>query len=177
MTLVAPYDHADVIAGQGTLARELLQDVSALDVLVAPVGGGGLLAGCALAGAHRDGLQIIGVDPAAIPKTQRSLAAGERVRFPAAATIADAQRTLTPGALTFPILRKRGARMLTVTDDELRSAMRFALDELGVVCEPSGAAGLAAVLSGALAADGARVGVVLSGSNIDARSFARTVET
>jgi threonine dehydratase len=172
MTLIAPYDHREVIAGQGTAARELLQDAPALDVLIAPLGGGGLLAGCALAAAERETVQIVGVDPAALAKTAPSLTAGRPVGVPTADTIADAQRATAPGALTFPILQKRRARILTVDDDQLRAAMRFAFHELGVVCEPSGAAALAAVLSRALAGEAARIGLVLSGSNISVTRFA-----
>lgn len=172
MILIPPYDHADVIAGQGTVARELLQDASGLTHLLAPVGGGGLLAGCAVAAAHLGHLQVVGVEPRTVPKTSRSLALGKPVPVPAGHTLADALRATVPGSVTFPVLRELGARTVTVDDRDLRAAMRLAFDELGLVCEPSGAAALAAVMSGAFGGDRTRLGLVLSGSNIDVDGFA-----
>jgi threonine dehydratase len=120
----------------------------------------------------RESLEIIGVETAAIPKTTASVVAGRRVVCPPADTIADALRATTPGALTFPILRDRDARIVSVVDDELRRTMRFAFEEHGVVCEPSGAAALAAVLEGDRISGPRRIGLVLSGSNVDAARFA-----
>lgn len=175
-TLLPPYDDPYVIAGQGTVALELCEDVPALDVLLAPVGGGGLLSGCALAAtALAPGIAIYGVEPEAGDDFARSIARGERVEIAVPDTIADGQQTTQPGELTFPIVARLCAGILTVSDDELRAAMRFAFERLKIVLEPSGACALAALLSEKLDARGKRVGVVLSGGNVDAARYASII--
>jgi threonine dehydratase len=175
-TLVPPYDDPAIIAGQGTVALELLEDVPDLDVLLVCTGGGGLLAGCALAAtALRPGIAVYGVEPAAGDDFARSIAAGARVEIPVPDTIADGQQTTSPGELTFPIVQRLCAGILTVTDDELRGAMRFAFERLKLVMEPSGASALAALLSGKLDVTGRRVGVVVSGGNVDPARYAEII--
>jgi threonine dehydratase len=173
LTLIPPYEHPDVIAGQGTAALELLDEVDGLDVVVAPVGGGGLIAGTATAAKGlRPDIRIVGVEPTDGDDTRRSLAAGERVRIPVPRTIADGQAADIPGELTFSVNRRLVDEIVLVTDDQIRDAMRFAFDRLKIVLEPSGATGLAAVLTGQL---GGRVGVILSGGNIDTARFAEVL--
>jgi threonine dehydratase len=175
-TLVPPFDDPAIVAGQGTVALELLEEVPDLDVLLVCTGGGGLLAGCALAAtALRPGIEIYGVEPEAGDDFAQSLARGERVEIPVPDTIADGQRTTSPGEITFPIAQRLCAGVLTVSDDELRAAMRFAFERLKLVVEPSGAAALAALLAGKLDARGRRVGVVISGGNVDAAMYAATI--
>jgi len=161
---VPPYDHPLVAAGQGTAALELLEDVGALDRFYAPVSGGGLMAGCAtVVHALQPDAEIVGVEPADGDDTARSLAAGERVAVPPPRTIADGLRVRRPGALTFEVVRRLVSRIELVTDDALRDAMGWALDELRLVLEPSGAASLAV----ALREGRGRCGVLLSGGNVD----------
>jgi threonine dehydratase len=168
MTLIPPYDHADVMAGQGTAALELLHDVPDLDLLVVCVGGGGLISGCATAAkALRPGIRVIGVEPEAGNDTQRSLAAGEIVRIDVPRTIADGAQTQASGKLTFPIIRAQVERIVTVTDAQLVDAMRFFAERMKLVVEPTGALAAAALLSGALDCKGQRVGVIVSGGNVD----------
>jgi threonine dehydratase len=175
-TLVPPYDDPAIIAGQGTVALELLEDVPDLDVLLVCTGGGGLLAGCALAAtARRPAIAIYGVEPAAGDDFARSIAAGARVEIPVPETIADGQQTTSPGEITFPIVRRLCAGILTVTDDELRGAMRFAFERLKLVMEPSGASALAALLGGKLDVGGRRVGVIISGGNVDPARYAEII--
>jgi threo-3-hydroxy-L-aspartate ammonia-lyase len=137
LALVPPFDHELVMAGQGTAALELLQDVPDLDVLVTPVGGGGLLSGTAIAA---DGREVWGVEPEAGDDVRRSLESGERVRIDVPRTIADGLQTTAVGELPFPILRERVAGIVTVSDAELVEAMRFVFERLKLVVEPSGAA-------------------------------------
>ncbi len=175
-TLVPPFDDAAIVAGQGTVALELLEDVPELDVLLVCTGGGGLLAGCAIAAkALRPEIAVYGVEPAAGDDFARSLALGERIEIPVPDTIADGQQTTSPGALTFPIVRRLCAGIVTVTDEELREAMRFAFERLKLVMEPSGASALAALLSEKIALRGSRVGVVVSGGNVDAARYAAII--
>ncbi|MCS7477149.1 pyridoxal-phosphate dependent enzyme [Umezawaea endophytica] len=172
MTLIPPYDHPDVIAGQGTIALELLDEVGELDLLVVPVGGGGLIAGCALAVADRRlSTRVVGVEPAAGDDTKRSLEAGHRVAIEVPRTIADGQAASTPGELTFAVNRRLVDRVVVVTDDQIRAAMRFAFERLKLVLEPSGASALAAVMSSAVHPLPARVGVIISGGNVDVNRF------
>lgn len=181
LTLVPPYDHRDVIAGQGTVALELLADVGPLDALVAPLGGGGLLAGCALAArALCPPILLYGVEPATGDDGRQSLEQGRIVRITTPRTIADGAQTLHLGELTFPIIRSEVSAVLTATDDELVTAMRLAAQTLKIVIEPTAALGLAAVLFGKvpLGVSGggpARIGVVLSGGNIDLERYGRLV--
>jgi threo-3-hydroxy-L-aspartate ammonia-lyase len=170
-TLVPPFDHPLVIAGQGTAALELLEDAGPLDTLLAPVGGGGLVAGCATVAAALDPkIRVIGVEPEAGDDTRRSLAAGRRIEIPIPRTIADGQQISRPGALTFPIVQRLVSEVVLVSDDELVDAMRFAFDRLKIVLEPSGACGLAAVMTRRVDA-GARCGVILSGGNVGLERF------
>lgn len=172
-TLVPPYDDPAIIAGQGTTALELLEDVPELDALLVPVGGGGLLAGCALAATElRGDIELYGVEPAAGDDFARSFASGERIEIPVPETIADGQQTTSPGTLTFPIVRRLCAGFLTVSDDDIRTTMRFAFERLKLVLEPSGASALAALVAGRFEPRGRRVGVVLSGGNVDAARYA-----
>jgi threonine dehydratase len=172
-TLVPPYDDPAIIAGQGTAALELLQEAPDLDVLLVCTGGGGLLAGCAVAAAElRAGIAIYGVEPEAGDDFAQSFARGERVTIPVPRTIADGQQTVSPGELTFPIVRRLCAGILTVSDDDLRAAMRFAFERLKLVVEPSGAAALAALLSAKVDVVGKRVGIILSGGNVDPVRYA-----
>jgi threonine dehydratase len=174
--LVPPFDDPRIIAGQGTAALELIEDVGALDVLLVPLSGGGLLAGSALAATGlAPGIAVYGVEPAAGDDWVRSLAAGERVTIPVPDTIADGLQTTAPGELTFPIVRALCAGVVTVSDDELCAAMRFAFERMKLVVEPSGAAALAALLNGRVEARGKRVGLILSGGNVDPATFARLI--
>ncbi|WP_434739665.1 pyridoxal-phosphate dependent enzyme [Micromonospora sp. SH-82] len=176
LALIPPYEHPHVIAGQGTVALELFDQVGAVDVLVAPVGGGGLIAGSAVAakGLHA-GVRVVGVEPEAGDDTRRSLAAGRRVSVPVPRTIADGQAADIPGELTFSVNRRLVDEIVLVTDEEIRSAMRFAFERMKIVLEPSGATGLAAVLAGRLSGTPSRIGVILSGGNVDTRRFADLV--
>jgi threo-3-hydroxy-L-aspartate ammonia-lyase len=174
LTLVPPYEHPLIISGQGTVALELLQHEPRLDALLVPVGGGGLLAGCATAAkALVPSITVIGVEPQAGDDTCRSLAAGRRVRIAVPRTIADGQQAETPGELTFAINRELVDAVELVSDAEIVAAMRFAFDRLKVVLEPSGASALAALLAGRVRLPGQRLGVVLSGGNVGAGRFAR----
>ena len=173
LTLIPPYEHPDVIAGQGTATLELLEETGELDALVVPVGGGGLLAGSAIAArGHHPHLRVIGVEPEAGDDTRRSLAAGHRVRIPVPRTIADGQGAEIPGEFTFSINRHLVDSIVTVADDDIRDALRFAVDRLKLVLEPSGATGLAALLAGRLHPAPARIGVILSGGNVGAARLA-----
>ncbi|MEW1659781.1 MULTISPECIES: threo-3-hydroxy-L-aspartate ammonia-lyase [unclassified Streptomyces] len=172
LALVPPYDHPHVIAGQGTAALELIEETGPLDALLVPVGGGGLMAGCATAAtALVPGIRMIGVEPEAGDDTRRSLAAGHRVAVPVPRTIADGQAADIPGELTFPINQRLVDSVVLVTDDEIRAAMAFAFERLKIVVEPSGATALAALLAGRLAAPPARTGVLVSGGNIGLERF------
>lgn len=179
LTLVPPYDDPLVMAGQGTVALELLADVPDLDVLVVPVGGGGLIAGCATAAtALRPGIRVVGVEPAAGDDTRRSLATGTRVRVGVPATIADGLAADLPGELTFEVTRRLVDAVVTVTDEEIVAAMRFLFERTKLVVEPSGAVGVAALLTGRVPdVTGRRVGVVLSGGNVGADRFAELTQT
>ncbi|MGW2826780.1 pyridoxal-phosphate dependent enzyme [Streptomyces sp. NPDC001443] len=173
LAIVPPYDHPDVMAGQGTAALELLEEVGELDLLVVPVGGGGLIAGSAtVAKGLRPDIRVTGVEPEAGDDTRRSLAAGRRVTVPVPRTIADGQALHTPGELTFAVNRRLVDDIALVSDDEIRGAMRFAFERLKTVVEPSGATPLAALLAGRAGPLPPRVGVIVSGGNVDAARFA-----
>lgn len=173
LTLVPPFDDPLVIAGQGTAALELVADAGPLDVLLVPVSGGGLIAGSAVSvKALNPDARVIGVEPDAGDDYRRSLAAGARIAIDVPVTIADALQVTTPGELTFAINRQLLHRIVTVSDDELVEAMRFAFERLKLVIEPGGAAGLAGLLTGKVDVAGAtRVGVILSGGNVDPQRF------
>ncbi len=174
--LIPPYDHPDVIAGQGTAAMELFQESGQLDVLIVPLGGGGLLAGAALAAAALSpGCQVIGVEPETGNDGQQSFRRGRIVTIQTPATIADGAQTLHLGELTFPIIRRLVTDIVTVTDDQLIDAMLFLASRMKVIVEPTGALAAAAVLSGTVDVAGKRVGVILSGGNIDLLRFAALV--
>ena len=177
MTVVPPYDHPHVIAGQGTVVRELLQETGPLDVVVTPLGGGGLLSGSILsAAALAPAARVYGVEPEAGDDARRSLQEGRIVHIETPRTIADGAQTLHLGELTFPIIRDGVTEVVTATDAELVQAMRLVASTLKQVVEPTGVLGLAAVLSGAVPdTAGARVGVVLSGGNVDLGRFAALV--
>ncbi|QDO88046.1 threo-3-hydroxy-L-aspartate ammonia-lyase [Ornithinimicrobium ciconiae] len=177
MTVIPPYDHPHVIAGQGTAARELLADVGPLDVLVTPLGGGGLLAGSILsAGALAPHCRLYGVEPAAGDDGQQSLRQGRIVTIETPRTLADGAQTTHLGQLTFPIIADGVTDIVTATDEELVGSMQLLAATLKQVVEPTGALALAAVLSGAVPdTAGLRVGVVLSGGNIDLARFAELV--
>ncbi|MFC7815430.1 MULTISPECIES: threo-3-hydroxy-L-aspartate ammonia-lyase [unclassified Streptomyces] len=176
LALVPPYDHPHVIAGQGTAALELLEETGALDALVVPVGGGGLVAGSATAAkALQPGIRVVGVEPAAGDDTKRSLDSGERVTIPVPRTIADGQALPTPGEITFSVNRRLVDAIALVSDDEIVTAMRFAFERLKIVLEPSGATALAALMAGRLEHRPRRIGVIASGGNVDAGRFAELV--
>jgi threonine dehydratase len=172
LEIVHPYDDERIMAGQGTAALELIEAGGDLDLLLVPVGGGGLIAGSATAATGLcPGCRVIGVEPEVGDDTARSLAAGERISVPVARTIADGQQIDTPGARTFPVIRERVAAVVTVADAEIIAAMRFAFERLKLVLEPSGASALAALLHGKVDAAGLRTGVILSGGNVDVSRF------
>jgi threonine dehydratase len=180
-TVLPPFDHADVIAGQGTLALELFEDARAaglsLDALAVCTGGGGLIAGCALAAEGvSPATRVFAVEPEGWDDTRRSLAAGERIANDGkGATLCDALLSMRPGALTFAVNRPRLAGGVVVTREEVFRAMRFAFEHLKLVAEPGGAVALAAVLAGKVAARGGVVGLVISGGNVDPAAFARVL--
>jgi threonine dehydratase len=172
-TLIPPFDHPDVIAGQGTAAMELLDEVGELDVLVTPLGGGGLLAGSALSvKAMSPNCSIVGVEPEAGNDGQQSLAKGEIVRIAIPKSIADGALTPSLGDYTFPIVRKTIEKIVTVSDAQLVSTLRFFAERMKIVVEPTGCLAAAAVLQGVLDCKGKRVGIVLSGGNVDIAAFA-----
>jgi threonine dehydratase len=175
LELVKPYDDPLIMAGQGTTALELLAEVPELDVLVTPVSGGGLIAGCAtIAKSLRPEITIIGVEPAAGDDHARSFAAGERVRIDIPRTIADGLGAPEPGELTFQVNRELVDEFVSVEDADLVEAMKFLFDRMKLVVEPSGAAGVAALLRGKL--PDRRIGIVLSGGNVGAARFAELVQ-
>ena len=177
MTIVPPYEHPMVIAGQGTTALELWEERGPFDLLITPIGGGGLIAGCGTAVKGLEpGVVVVGVEPEAGDDTRRSLEAGELVTLPEVPrTIADGLQAHVPGDLTFSVNRKVVDEIVTVTDQQIVAAMRFLFERMKVVAEPSGSVGIAALLSGGIDLGGRRAGVVISGGNIDADRFASLV--
>lgn len=169
LTLVPPYDHPMIMAGQGTAALELIEEVGPLDLLLTPLGGGGLLSGSAtVAMALNPATTVIGVETDTSNDWEQSLAQGRRVRIPAPDTIADGMRTEQPGALTFPVIQSLGVQVRTVRDDEVKSAMRHLLLRMKLLVEPTGAVPFALLRSGRLGdLSGKRIGVILSGGNVD----------
>ncbi len=174
MTLIPPYDHAHVMAGQGTAAAELIEETGPLDALLVCVGGGGLISGCAVAAHHlAPGIAVHGVEPQAGNDTQQSLACGEIVHIDTPVTIADGAQTQHSGQLTFPVIQKLVKSIVTVSDEQLISSMRFFAERMKMVVEPTGCLAAAAVLHGALDLRGQRVGVILSGGNVDMARYAQ----
>jgi threonine dehydratase len=176
LALVPPYDDPFIIAGQGTCALELFEDVPDLDALLTPCGGGGLFAGAATAAKHLSPrVRCFPVESELSDDTRQSFLKGERVTIPPPRTIADGMRTQTPGRLTFPVVQRHAEDVLTVSEEEIVETMRFLLFRLKILVEPTGAVAAAAVLFGKLPADIERVGVVLSGGNVDPDLLARVV--
>jgi threonine dehydratase len=166
--LVPPFDHEWIIAGQGTAALELMQQVPHLDALVVCVGGGGLISGCATAAkALNPKIRVFGVEPADGNDFVLSLQKGERVGIEQPKTIADGLRTPKPGALTFPVVQELVEQVVTVNDDEIRATVKFLLMRMKVLAEPSGAVSAAALMHGKLPAGLGRVGALVSGGNVD----------
>jgi threonine dehydratase len=173
LTLIPPYDHEDVIAGQGTVAKELFEDVGALDILLVCLGGGGLLAGCALAAkALSPGCRVIGVEPEAGNDGQQSFRSGSIVRIAVPTTIADGAQTPSLGERTFPLIRSLVDDIVTVSDALLVDSMRFFVERMKIVVEPTGCLSAAAALNGIVPCAGQRVGVVISGGNVDPKALA-----
>jgi len=171
--LIPPFDHAHVIAGQGTATKELLEDVGPLDDLFVCCGGAGLLSGSAIAAHHLSpGIRVIGVEPAAGDDVARSFRSGTIQRVDNPQTIADGARTQAPGAITFPLVMKHVQDVITVTDAHLVEAMRFLWERMKLVVEPTGALATAGVMSGPLEVRNRRVGVIISGGNVDLKAAA-----
>ncbi len=167
-TVVPPFDHPWIIAGAGTTAVELLEQAPKLDALVVCIGGGGLISGCSIAAKHlQPGIRVFGVEPADANDTYLSLAAGKRVEIPQPATIADGLRSPMPGEITFPIVQRNVEQIFLVTDDEIRATVKFLLTRLKILVEPSGAVPAAAVLFKKIPPGLGRVGIVISGGNVD----------
>jgi threo-3-hydroxy-L-aspartate ammonia-lyase len=172
MTLIPPFDHPHVMAGQGTAAAELIEDVGPLDVLLVCLGGGGLIAGCAVAAhAASPGVQVMGVEPQAGNDVQQSLAQGRIVHIPTPKTLADGAQTQACGTLTFPVIQRLVAAVHTVTDEQLVQTMRFFAERTKMVVEPTGCLAAAALLHGVVRAPGKKVGVIISGGNVDLPLF------
>jgi threonine dehydratase len=172
-TLIPPFDHPDIIAGQGTVAAEFIEEVGTLDRLYVCVGGGGLIAGTALAvAALAPGCQVIGVEPESGDDARQSFESGTIVSIPTPHTIADGAQTRRIGDFVFPIMRAHVARMTTVSDDELRRQMQFFMERMKVVVEPTGCLAAAAALA---ESGGGRVGIVVSGGNVDRDTFSRCI--
>ena len=173
LALIPPYDHADVIAGQGTAAKELFEETGPLDLLLVCLGGGGLLAGSALsAEALSPGCAVYGVEPEAGNDGQRSFRSGEIVHIDVPRTLADGAQTQHLGQLTFPIIRRLVTDVVLVPDAALVEAMRFFAERMRIVVEPTGCLAAAAAFTGAVDVGGKRVGVILSGGNVDLARFA-----
>jgi len=173
LAVIPPFDHPRIVAGQGTAAKELIEDIGALDYLLVPVGGGGLISGSAIAANHLSpGIKVVGVEPAAGDDVVRSFRSGTIQSVDNPQTIADGARTSAPGKITFPLILHHVHDMLTVTDEELLRSMFYLWERMKIVVEPTGALGAAALLEGKLDARGRRVGVILSGGNADIKRLA-----
>jgi threonine dehydratase len=173
LTLIPPYDHPHVIAGQGTVARELCEHAGVLDILVVPLGGGGLLSGCAIAArALQPDCAIIGVEPEAGNDGQQSFRSGSLVRIQTPQTIADGAQTQYLGAHTFPIIQQLVDDIVVVSDPDLIATMKFFAERMKILVEPTGCLAAAAVFGGKIPVAGKRIGIVLSGGNIDLARFA-----
>ena len=173
MTLIPPFNHPHVMAGQGTAAKELIEEVGDLDMLLVCVGGGGLISGCATAAKHMLlDCQVLGVEPEAGNDFQQSLAAGKIVTIAVPRTIADGAQTNAAGTLTFPVVQALVQGIVTVSDAQLISSMRFFAERMKMVVEPTGCLAAAAALEGIVDVKGKRVGVIISGGNIDIPAYA-----
>jgi threonine dehydratase len=178
MTLIPPYNHEDIIAGQGTAALELIDEAGELDFLLAPCGGGGLLAGtCLAAKARSPECKVYGVEPEAGNDAQQSIARGEIVHIDTPRTIADGAQTQHMGALTFGIVRRDVTGILTATDAQLVEAMAFFAERMKLVVEPTGALAFAAARHAGLPIAGKRVGIVISGGNVDLQRYAAFLQS
>jgi threonine dehydratase len=176
LTLIPPYDHPDVLCGQGTVAKELFEELGPLDALFVPLGGGGLLSGCALAArALAPDCQLYGVEPEAGNDGQRSLRTGAIVHIDTPKTIADGAQTQHLGNLTFPIIQRDVNDILTASDTELIDCMAFMATRMKLIVEPTGCLGFAAARRMKDGLKGKRIGVILSGGNIDMARFAGLV--
>lgn len=172
LTLIPPFDNANVIAGQGTIAKELIEEIGALDYLFVPVGGGGLISGCAIAAAHLSPkCVVIGVEPTAGNDAQQSLRSGHIVKIPVPRTIADGAQTQRIGELTFPIMRTAVRDIVTVSDNQLQKQMQFFAERMKIIAEPTGCLAATAVMENLVEIAGARVGVIVSGGNVDLKLF------
>jgi threonine dehydratase len=176
MTLIPPYDHRDVICGQGTAAMELFEETGPLDLLLVCLGGGGLLAGCAIAArAMSPGCRVIGVEPQAGNDGQQSLRSGAVVSIAVPDTIADGAMTTHLGAHTFEVIRRDVDDIVTVSDAQLVETMKFCAERMKMVVEPTGCLAAAAALHGAVPVAGLKVGILISGGNVDLARFAALV--
>ena len=166
--MIPPFDHPDIVAGQGTAAAELFEEVGPLDLLLVPVGGGGLISGSALAARlHGPECRVIGVEPEAGDDGGRSFRSGRLERIESPRTIADGARTPSLGTLTFELIRRYVADMTSVPDAALIDSMRFVWERMKLIVEPTGVLGLAALMTCKVRCPGLRVGVILSGGNVD----------
>ena len=176
-TYIPPFDHPHVMAGQGTAAKELIEEVGPLDLLLVPTSGGGLLSGCAVAArALSPDCRIVGIEPEAANDAQQSLRSGTIVRIDAPRTIADGAQSRAVGQLTFPVMRRLVDDIETVSDAELVDTMRFFASRMKILVEPTGCLAAAAALSGRLDLRGKRVGIIVTGGNIDLDRFATLVQ-
>ncbi|MCX5388063.1 threo-3-hydroxy-L-aspartate ammonia-lyase [Streptomyces sp. NBC_00083] len=176
LTLIPPYDHPDVMAGQGTAAKELFEETGPLDALFVPLGGGGLLSGTLLsAGALAPGCEVYGVEPEAGDDGLRSLRAGEIVHIDTPDTLADGAQTQHLGSHTFPVIRDRVTDIVTASDAQLVDCMRLFASRMKTVVEPTGCLGFAAARAAAERLRGKRVGVIISGGNMDLSRYARLI--
>jgi len=178
LTVIPPFDHPHILAGQGTAAKELIEETGPLDILMVPCGGGGLLSGCSIAAKHLSPkCRVIGVEPAAGDDGLRAFRSGKLETIKLPDTIADGARTTSLGKITFALIQKHVDDFLTVTDEELLKWMFFLWERMKIVVEPTGALAAAALLQGKIDAQGKKVGVVISGGNVDlawaARQLAR----
>ncbi len=175
LPVIPPYDHPHVVAGQGTAALELLEEVEGLDAIIAPCGGGGLLSGTALAARSSPRCRVIGVEPELADDATRTFRTGVIQRADNPQTIADGLRTPSLGAVTWPVIREHVSEMLTVTEDEIVATMGFLWERMKLVVEPSGAVALAALLNRDELRGFGRVGVILSGGNVDLQEGVRRI--
>ena len=172
-TIIPPFDHVLTIGGQGTAALELIEEVPGLDALIAPLGGGGLMAGCCLITRHLNpSIRLFGAEPELANDTWLSFQAGEHRQIPPSETIADGLRSPSPGKLTFPIMKDHLEAIALVTEDEIRAAVRWLATRVHLVVEPSGAVPVAAVLHGKLPPNIRKIGVIVSGGNIEPSQLA-----